>query len=124
MGLLLLRALVGGAVAVQGGLYLANVDEPTTLTWGLGLLALASGTAVLVGFLTPGTGAVAGVSAILIALYWSPSFSSKPLVDGVSTCFVLADSAALILLGPGALSMDAYLFGRREIVIPHEPGRR
>jgi hypothetical protein len=29
-----------------------------------------------------------------------------------------------MLLGPGALSVDARLFGRREIVIPHQPQPR
>jgi len=36
-----------------------------------------------------------------------------------STAFILAAiSAALVLLGPGAFSLDARLFGRREIIIP------
>jgi hypothetical protein len=33
---------------------------------------------------------------------------------------IIADTAALVLLGPGAFSLDAHLFGRREIMIPHE----
>jgi hypothetical protein len=37
---------------------------------------------------------------------------------------VVVDAAALVLLGPGAHSTDALLFGRREILIPHEPQRR
>jgi len=32
-----------------------------------------------------------------------------------------AMSAALVLLGPGAFSLDARLFGRREIIIPEGP---
>ena len=36
-----------------------------------------------------------------------------------SAAFNLAAiSAALVLLGPGAFSLDARLFGRREIIIP------
>jgi uncharacterized membrane protein YphA (DoxX/SURF4 family) len=30
-------------------------------------------------------------------------------------------SVALVLLGPGAVSLDARLFGRREIIIPGPP---
>ena len=38
---------------------------------------------------------------------------------GALTAFNLAAiSAALVLLGPGAFSLDARLFGRREIIIP------
>jgi hypothetical protein len=34
---------------------------------------------------------------------------------------VAADALALAMLGPGAHSIDAWLFGRREIVIPDVP---
>jgi len=30
-------------------------------------------------------------------------------------------AAAIVLLGPGAFSLDARLFGRREIIIPPSP---
>jgi hypothetical protein len=37
---------------------------------------------------------------------------------------VLAVAAAVVPLGPGALSLDARLFGRREIIIPRSPRPR
>jgi uncharacterized membrane protein YphA (DoxX/SURF4 family) len=120
-GLLLLRAVVGGAAAIQGAQYLATTSAPTAVTWALGLLAVAGGTALVAGFLTPGSGAVAGLATIAIVMTWSPAPSaSNPLIDRVAALFVAADAAALALLGPGAHSLDAYLFGRREIIIPHK----
>jgi hypothetical protein len=35
--------------------------------------------------------------------------------------FAVAAAVAIVLTGPGALSLDARLFGRREIVIPRTP---
>jgi uncharacterized membrane protein YphA (DoxX/SURF4 family) len=43
---------------------------------------------------------------------------------GLMTMFVAVVAATVILLGPGAFSLDARLFGRREIIIPgasHSP---
>lgn len=111
---------MGGAATAQGGLYLANAAEPAAATWTLGLIAVASGAGVLVGFLTPGAGAVAGLTTIAIVSSWTPSPASPLPIDGMAALFVMADAAVLALLGPGAHSMDAYLFGRREIIIPHE----
>jgi hypothetical protein len=53
---------------------------------------------------------------------WPPPEASG-LVDRLAAVILLVDAAALALLGPGALSLDARLFGRREIIIPHDPLR-
>ena len=116
--------MVGGAAAVQGGLYLADLVEPAPWLWALGALAIVSGIALVVGLLTPGSGAVAGVTTVLIVMTWNPSTTSNLFIDRVAALFVTADAAAVALLGPGAHSMDAYLFGRREIIIPHDMPRR
>ena len=39
-------------------------------------------------------------------------------ISALAALNLAAISAALVLLGPGAFSLDARLFGRREIIIP------
>jgi hypothetical protein len=34
---------------------------------------------------------------------------------------VIVQTTVIALLGPGAFSIDARMFGRREILIPHTP---
>jgi uncharacterized membrane protein YphA (DoxX/SURF4 family) len=77
--------------------------------------------ALLLGVLTP----IAGILAALINLLTAISL---PLAQGANThagtfaaIDVLVMSIAIVLLGPGAYSADARLFGRREITIPESP---
>jgi hypothetical protein len=123
MGLLLLRTVAGGAAAIQGGSFLMDSAEPGIRTWLLGVSALASGGTLMLGLFTPAAGVAAGLSTIVIALGWISVPASSLLIDRTAALLVVADAAALALLGPGAISVDAYLFGRREIIIPHESHR-
>ena len=123
LGLLVLRVVVGGAAIAQGAQYIANADR-TAAIWFVGLMSIASGTSLLAGFITPGAGAVAASTTIAIAVNASSPADSRVFMDTVAAVIVTADAAALILLGPGAHSIDAYLFGRREIVIPHDSASR
>jgi len=84
----------------------------------MGLSAIVVGLILLIGFLTPiaGTAATLGyiVSGISILLSADPNKHNSMLTDLNLTVM----SLALVLLGPGAFSLDARLFGRREIIIP------
>ena len=107
---------MGGAAAVQGAVDLATGDASTMLTWVIAPLAIVGGVALVVGFMTPGAGAVVGAVTVIAIATTTPA--SSLVVDRFAAVLVLADAIALALLGPGAHSVDAYLFGRREIVIP------
>jgi hypothetical protein len=50
-------------------------------------------------------------------------FSHRPTghrSDPPATIFLIVMAATVLLLGPGAFSLDSRLFGRREIVIPQD----
>jgi uncharacterized membrane protein YphA (DoxX/SURF4 family) len=117
-GLLLLRAAIGVTTIVQGGLYLT---EPGTLTFGtgtVGSVAIASGALLLSGFLTPVAGVLVGLGTLSIALGGLPAAARNLFDAPLPAVFAVIMSATVALLGPGAFSVDARLFGRREIIIP------
>jgi uncharacterized membrane protein YphA (DoxX/SURF4 family) len=117
LGLLLLRIVVGAAAAAQGGAYLTTVAHLTLCPWVIAGLAIASGVAVLVGFITPFAGVALSVS---LPLFWFTSVAAGLFLDKIAALFIIADAIAIALIGPGAFSVDAFIFGRREVLIPHE----
>lgn len=119
-GLLLLRTTVGLTALVQGAVNLSASGNSTLGARLVGLGAVVSGIALLLGFLTPVAGALIGLGSAGLALSWLPvPAPSPPLLDSwLATVFVVIMAAVIVALGPGAFSLDARLFGRREIVIP------
>jgi uncharacterized membrane protein YphA (DoxX/SURF4 family) len=117
-GLLLLRAAIGVTTIIQGGLYLADLDNLTVEAATVGLVAITTGVLLLVGFLTPVAGALVGLGTLGIGLAWFPAAARNLFDAKLPTVFAVIISAAIVFLGPGALSIDARLFGRREIIIP------
>jgi uncharacterized membrane protein YphA (DoxX/SURF4 family) len=109
---------MGITTIIQGTLYLANPANVTLGTGTIGLLAIASGAFLLIGLLTPVAGALAGLATLGTALSWFPAAAQNLFDARLATLFAVIISAAIVLLGPGAVSLDARLFGRREIIIP------
>jgi uncharacterized membrane protein YphA (DoxX/SURF4 family) len=116
-GLLLLRASIGVVAIFDGVSALAGNGDSTT-AWLAGGLAVLSGVSLLMGLFTPVASGLVALGAIGLALYRLPLPAADPFDSKPLTIFVAVVAVAVALLGPGALSVDARLFGRREIIIP------
>jgi uncharacterized membrane protein YphA (DoxX/SURF4 family) len=124
VGLLLLRGAAGSAVAGHGAWYVWQGAEPATATFAIGLLAILSGAGLIAGFFTPGAAVLGTISTLVIAATWTRPVIDTLLMDRAAVALVVVDAVALALLGPGAHSVDAYLFGRREIILPGDSSER
>lgn len=95
------------------------IQSPTLmLSWATGLLEILVGTALLIGFLTPIAGAFASLGNLAIGVSWFLKSDEYAHDKTVAALCLVVISIAITLLGPGAFSLDARLFGRREIIIP------
>ncbi len=81
-------------------------------------LLIADGFCLLIGFFTPASSLVGALSTLGMALSWLPLPAWNMFQFGPAAIEMIAMCAATGLLGPGALSLDARLFGWREITIP------
>jgi len=80
------------------------------------------GGSILMGFLTPICCGLAAVTNVIMNLVRLPSSQASALASSVAHLNLAIICVALVLLGPGAFSLDARLFGRREIIIPDSKG--
>jgi uncharacterized membrane protein YphA (DoxX/SURF4 family) len=105
VALLLLRVSVAGITVFRLWTHYGALG-PYWVLLGVVVLALA----LCVGVLTP----ILSVLICLVAVFSIVQGHSEVPVD-VST---ILNAIALALLGPGAYSLDAWLYGRRVVVVP------
>lgn len=108
VGLLLLRLATGVSLIIRGVSGFRATAPPSSLA--MTLVAMISGFFILIGLGTP-------VAASLITLIelWT---ALSPAGHDSAPILLAALSASLVMLGPGAWSIDALLFGRRRVDFP------
>ena len=112
IGLLLLRLLTGFALIHFG---IANLrDAPSLAAVVLQSVGVAAGLFLLVGLWTPVAGGLAAMVKVLITFLRYFSHSGDPWIPIIQAVL----GAALAMVGPGAWSIDARLFGRKHIDLP------
>jgi uncharacterized membrane protein YphA (DoxX/SURF4 family) len=111
-GLLLLRLLTGAVFIHFGIASLREAPPLTTVT--LQIIGIGAGILLLVGLWTPAAGALAAIVKVLIAC--SPYFLHSG--DRWIAIIQAVLGAVLAMVGPGAWSVDARLFGRKRIDTP------
>jgi uncharacterized membrane protein YphA (DoxX/SURF4 family) len=113
-GLLLLRVTVGATLIAQAVLHISELGDSKPAFAVFCVLALVLGACLILGFLTR-------IAALVIASL-AAGFTWLLLMAGSSDILLSINAVilgtAIVLLGPGALSFDAVLFGRRQVIIP------
>jgi putative oxidoreductase len=105
VGLLLMRIIAGGSLIVDG---VEKCQAGQTMeSVIIGLLAIVTGGLLVAGLWTP----IAGPLVIVLSI-WGILVRHDDPRSGI---LLAAIGAALALLGPGALSIDARLFGWKRI---------
>ena len=107
IGLLLLRMIAGIALIHYGIVDLREAHQFASMAQQI--IAAGAGVLLLVGLWTPVSGALVAIAEVWIAF----SRSGDPWIP-----IILATlGATLAMVGPGAWSIDARLFGRKHIDI-------
>lgn len=117
----MLRMAVGATAVIQGAAYLTDRGVSTFEIWVIALIVVLSGILLLLGFLTPVAGGLVAVTTACTALSWFPKPTPNLFSSPLPAVLVVIMGAAVAILGPGSLSVDCRLFGRREIIIPQVP---
>ncbi|KAA6465187.1 hypothetical protein DYQ86_04360 [Acidobacteria bacterium AB60] len=113
-GLLCLRLTLALDAIFRGAMLISGEGSSALV----GVIELALGVTLAVGFLTPFVGSMAAIGYLIESVREITANSPHQATTVLIAVNLNLLSISVALLGPGAYSLDARLFGRREIIIP------
>lgn len=108
VGLLLQRLITGSVLVQNATTHLIGSTQPVTVFPQL--TGLGTGILLMIGLWTP----ITGVVIAIVELWTFLAGSSDPWIPAL----VAMLGISLALIGPGAWSVDARIFGRKQISVP------
>ena len=117
VALLVLRVCVGASATIEAGFTIAGSHAAVSVTTVVAGCVVVVGLALSIGFLTPIASALLCLTVTAIMLMRVPSAVWLLFDSSMASFEFVVMSAVLVILGPGAISVDARLFGRREVAI-------
>ena len=105
LGLLLLRLAVGGSLISERISMI--LPSPSPPLWAAHILLVCAGVCICIGVWTPVMGVIQGIAELAMTLSHADEHHLLLAVLAVSVA----------MLGPGAWSIDAQIFGRKRITI-------
>jgi len=115
--LLLLRLVVGGGASSQAWLLIIANHGAVNMSVVVALVVFVIGVALIIGLMTPIASVLLASGGLFLMLDSSILGLLSLFESGMARLEFIVMSVALIFLGPGTLSLDARLYGRREIKV-------
>ena len=103
---------------MQGTCIMTAAGSNTLSLKIVGLSSISLSLVLVLGFLTPIVGSLATLCFLINAVELLVVTGTNRYANAVTALQLAVMALILVLLGPGAYSLDARLFGRREIIIP------
>lgn len=111
MGLVILRLTVAGTILILPLFFFFDLIKSSFRGWVIGAVSIVLSATIISGFLTRVMCGLISTGGILFLIL-------SPRGIGFSFMgYLIILSFVILLLGPGAYSIDARLFGRREIIL-------
>jgi putative oxidoreductase len=107
IGLLLLRLAIGGSLIAEPVSMMLPI--PPSVLGAAHVFLVGTAVCICIGIWTPVMGAIQGIAELGMTLFHADGYEHQLLLA------ILAFSLAM--LGPGAWSIDAQIFGRKRITI-------